>query len=155
MPGPGAAALHSSLHLLDACQASISVRLCIRLQLQTSCLCRCLACRDGGAGLQELTEQQQDTQLQCYFLFSLVWSLGANTDAEGRAIFDGLLRKLISKNTPPELAPFVTAPDVGALLSVMQCATCHARGLRAVCAHAYGDDGSKQPYQATACKRPA
>lgn len=69
-------------------------------------------CRDGGAALQELTEQQQAAQLQCYFLFSLVWSLGANTDAEGRAIFDSHLRKLISKNTPPELASFVTAPEV-------------------------------------------
>lgn len=62
--------------------------------------------------MQELSEQQQATQLQCYFLFSLVWSLGANTDAEGRAVFDGLLRKLLNKTTPPELAAFVTAPDV-------------------------------------------
>lgn len=73
-----------------------------------------LCCRRevGGAALQELSEQQQATQLQCYFLFSLVWSLGANTDAEGRAVFDGLLRKLLNKTTPPELAASVTAPEV-------------------------------------------
>lgn len=95
------------------------VRHLIAPQLLTDRHCRCLASRDGGASLQELTEQQQDTQLQSYFLFSLVWSLGANTDAEGRAIFDSLLRKLISRNTPPELAPFVTAPEVDALF--LQC----------------------------------
>jgi hypothetical protein len=77
------------------------------------------ACRDpSSAALQELTEQQQATQLQCYFLFSLVWSLGADVDAEGRAVFDSHLRKLINKNTAPELAAFVTAPEVSLARSV-------------------------------------
>lgn len=69
-------------------------------------------CRDDSAAAQELTEQQQATHLQCYFLFSLVWSLGANTDAEGRCTFDALLRKLISKSAPPELAALVQSPEV-------------------------------------------
>lgn len=69
--------------------------------------------RAGGTALQELTEQQQATLLQSHFLFSLVWSLGANTDRDGRAVFDGLLRKLISRNTPPELSAHVHAPEVG------------------------------------------
>jgi len=96
-PGQGVPRL--SVH---CCQCSVNVW-CLVLD----------ACREGSTELQELSEQQQATLLQCYFLFSLVWSSGANTDAEGRGVFDGLLRKLINRDVPPELAPFVHAPEVG------------------------------------------
>jgi hypothetical protein len=71
------------------------------------------ACRTPSTELQQLSEAQQAALLQCHFLFSLVWSLGANTGAEGRARFDGVLRGLISGNTPPEVAAHVRAPEVG------------------------------------------
>jgi hypothetical protein len=79
-------------------------------------LCNAADCREPAAPLEDSSEQQQATQqatqLQCYFLFSLVWSLGANTDAEGRAVFDGVLRKLLKREPPPEVAAFVTSPEV-------------------------------------------
>ena len=34
--------------------------------------------------LQELSEAQQATWIQCLFLFALVWSVGGNTDEDGR-----------------------------------------------------------------------
>ena len=73
-------------------------------------------CREPSTAEEESSEQQQATQLQCYFLFSLVWSLGANTDAEGRAVFDGVLRKLLKRETPHEVAAFVTSAEVCAML---------------------------------------
>jgi hypothetical protein len=69
-------------------------------------------CRNGSAAFAELSEQQQSALLQCHFLFSLVWSIGANTDDEGRKTFDGLLRKLLAGDASPELAAFVKAPEV-------------------------------------------
>jgi Dynein heavy chain AAA lid domain len=50
--------------------------------------------------------------VQAHFLFALVWSLGANTDAAGRATFDSLLRQLITGQAPAELSAYVTAPPV-------------------------------------------
>jgi hypothetical protein len=69
-------------------------------------------CSNGSAAFAELSKQQQSALLQCHFLFSLVWSIGANTDDEGRRTFDGLLRKLLAGDAPPELAAFVKAPEV-------------------------------------------
>lgn len=74
-------------------------------------MCNC-CCSNGSAALAELPEQQQAALLQCHFLFSLVWSIGANTDDEGRKTFDGLLRKLLAGDAPPQLADFITAPEV-------------------------------------------
>ena len=65
-----------------------------------------------SATLKELTDQQQATWIQCLFLFSLVWSVGGNTDEEGRRRFDQCLRKLITNDAPPELKPFVTGAFV-------------------------------------------
>jgi hypothetical protein len=79
-------------------------------QVLLLCACRC---SNGSAALAELSEQQQIALLQCHFLFSLVWSIGANTDEEGRKTFDGLLRKLLSGDAPPQLAAYVKAPEVG------------------------------------------
>lgn len=45
--------------------------------------------------------------------------MGANTDAEGRAVFDGVLRKLLKREPPPEVAAFVTSSEVS-------CACVHA-----------------------------
>lgn len=75
--------------------------------------CRILCChRSGTAALAELPEPQQAALLQAHFLFALVWSLGANTDDEGRRRFDGALRRLLAGDVPPELAAFVKAPPV-------------------------------------------
>lgn len=45
--------------------------------------------------------------MQSLFLFALVWSLGANTDEEGRATFDHMLRKLLINDPPADLKPHV------------------------------------------------
>lgn len=45
-----------------------------------------------SAVLKELTEPQQANWVTCLFLFSLVWSVGGNTDDEGRKRFDAMLR---------------------------------------------------------------
>lgn len=73
------------------------------------------ACRTNAAALAELTEQQQGSLLQCHFLFGLVWSIGANTDDEGRHTFDTMLRKLMKGETPSDLNGFVTSPTVSCL----------------------------------------
>lgn len=40
----------------------------------------------------ELSEEQQLNWMTSQFLFSLVWSLGGNTDEDGRKRFDSSLR---------------------------------------------------------------
>ena len=45
--------------------------------------------------------------LQSVFLFALVWSVGGNTDDEGRKVFDRILRKMLVNDAPPELKPYV------------------------------------------------
>ena len=52
------------------------------------------AFREGSeAQLSEMTEAAQAALLQAAFLFALVWSVGENTDEEGRKQFDATLRK--------------------------------------------------------------
>jgi len=52
--------------------------------------------------------------LTCYFLFSLVWSLGCVVDDDGRSKFDTFLRSLLQKELPAELdipgAPVLQVP---------------------------------------------
>lgn len=45
--------------------------------------------------------------VQSLFLFALVWSVGANTDEEGRATFDHTLRKLLINDPPADLKPYI------------------------------------------------
>lgn len=45
--------------------------------------------------------------VQSLFLFALVWSVGANTDEEGRNTFDHMLRKLLINDPPAELKPYI------------------------------------------------
>ena len=45
--------------------------------------------------------------LQSVFLFALIWSVGGNTDDEGRKVFDRILRKMLVNDAPPDLKPYV------------------------------------------------
>ncbi len=45
--------------------------------------------------------------VQSLFLFALVWSVGANTDEEGRTTFDHILRKLLINDPPADLKPYI------------------------------------------------
>ena len=67
---------------------------------------------DDPLALKELTEQQQTNWLQCLFLFSLVWSVGGNTDDEGRKRFDASLRRLLAADVPPDLKQYATGTYV-------------------------------------------
>ena len=60
----------------------------------------------------EMNENMQTVWIQSLFLFSLVWSCGANTDVEGRKQFDSLLRRLLVNDTPADLKVFMKAPAV-------------------------------------------
>jgi hypothetical protein len=102
--------------------------------------CSC-GCSNGSAALAELSEQQQSALLQCHFLFSLVWSIGANTDDEGRRTFDGLLRKLLAGDAPPELAAYVKAPEVSSwsnTRSMRGCCRCGSQCTQACLGASYG-----------------
>jgi dynein heavy chain len=68
--------------------------------------------RDPEKGLTGLEPATLSTLLQSYFLFALVWSLGANTDDKGRQHFSSSLRRLIAQSPPPDLINFVRAPAV-------------------------------------------
>lgn len=68
--------------------------------------------RDKPKLIEEMNENMQTVWIQSLFLFSLTWSCGANTDGEGRKVFDGMLRRLLVNDTPPDLKPFVKATAV-------------------------------------------
>ena len=44
--------------------------------------------------------------LQSFFIFSLVWAVGATVDGDGRAKFDAFLRQLLKRETPDDLKAF-------------------------------------------------
>lgn len=50
--------------------------------------------------------------VQSLFLFALVWSVGANTDEEGRTMFDRMLRKLLINDPPADLKPHIKVSTV-------------------------------------------
>ena len=52
--------------------------------------------------------------MQSLFLFALVWSVGANTDEEGRVTFDHMLRKLLINDASADLKPYVKVSPVHA-----------------------------------------
>lgn len=59
------------------------------------------------------------------FIFSLVWSIGASTENEGRGKFSGFLRKLLKKEVDPsperndfDLGPGLEISDPGFMLEV-------------------------------------
>ncbi|KAI8464307.1 MAG: dynein heavy chain and region D6 of dynein motor-domain-containing protein [Monoraphidium minutum] len=69
----------------------------------------------AGELAADVAPERRGALLQGAFLFGLVWSVGANTDGEGRARFDAALRRLIAAGAgrgepPPELAAWVSAP---------------------------------------------
>lgn len=65
--------------------------------------------------------------VQSLFLFALVWSVGANTDEEGRATFDHILRKLLINDPPADLKPYIKVSLRLPGFSVPFCCICLSR----------------------------
>jgi len=57
--------------------------------------------------IQAMNENLVIVWLDSLFLFSLVWTVGAVVDMEGRKKFDNILRKLLVGDPPAELKPFM------------------------------------------------
>ncbi|DBB17907.1 TPA: hypothetical protein ACH3X3_002922 [Trebouxia sp. C0006] len=68
--------------------------------------------RDKPQLFAEMNDNVQMVWLQSLFLFALVWSVGANTDEEGRTTFDHILRKLLINDPPADLKPYIKAAPV-------------------------------------------
>ncbi|GMH33280.1 hypothetical protein BSKO_01114 [Bryopsis sp. KO-2023] len=68
--------------------------------------------RDTPEVVSEMNENMQTVWVQSIFLFSLVWSIGANTNEVGRQRFDTVLRKLLVNDPPADVKPFIKAPPV-------------------------------------------
>lgn len=71
-----------------------------------------MCCRPPATSLAELPSSSVTTLLQSYFLFALVWSVGANTDQAGRQHFSAQLRKLLAQQPPADLLHWVKAAPV-------------------------------------------
>ncbi|MEW5317509.1 MAG: hypothetical protein WDW38_008798 [Sanguina aurantia] len=78
--------------------------------------------RDGNS---EMAVKDYPKILECLFVFSLVWSLGASTEGEGRAKFSTFLRKLLEQQvdrkidrTDFDLGPGLEILDPGFKLSL-------------------------------------
>lgn len=53
--------------------------------------------------------EQRGQWVECMFLFSVVWSLGASTDTEGRAKFSAFFRDLLQGRCPADVLSFDAA----------------------------------------------
>jgi len=62
--------------------------------------------------------------VQSLFLFALVWSVGANTDEEGRTTFDHTLRKLLISDPPADLKPYIKVSTTDFILMPCKAPTC-------------------------------
>lgn len=62
--------------------------------------------------VEEMPATQLTLWLQSLFIFSVVWSLGGNTDEAGRGRFNTLLRGILAHNVPQELAFWATGTAV-------------------------------------------
>lgn len=60
----------------------------------------------------QMNENMQVVWIQSIFLFSLVWSIGANTSEEGRKQFDSVLRKILVNDPPADIKPYIRAVPV-------------------------------------------
>ena len=67
--------------------------------------------------------------VQSLFLFALVWSVGANTDEEGRTTFDHTLRKLLINDPPADLKPYIKVSTTRLILTPCKART-HGMGGR-------------------------
>ena len=65
--------------------------------------------------------------VQSLFLFALVWSVGANTDEEGRTTFDHTLRKLLINDPPADLKPYIKVSTTHLILTPCKAQT-HGMG---------------------------
>jgi dynein heavy chain len=63
--------------------------------------------KDAGK-IASMKEALVSVWIDSLFLFSLVWSIGASVDEEGRTKFDAYLRKLMFNDVPEELVPWMT-----------------------------------------------
>ena len=55
----------------------------------------------------KMTENQVTVWLECLFIFSVTWTIGAITDNDGRIAFDAAMRNVISGNPDPQYKAFV------------------------------------------------
>ena len=60
------------------------------------------------ANIESMKEALVSVWIDSLFLFSLVWSIGASVDEEGRAKFDSYLRRLMFNDVPEELTMWMT-----------------------------------------------
>lgn len=68
--------------------------------------------RESPNEFAQTNENMQVVWIQSIFLFSLVWSIGANTSEEGRKQFDSLLRRILVNDPPMEVKPYIKAGPV-------------------------------------------
>eukprot|EP00892_Ulva_mutabilis_P009854 jgi/Ulvmu1/7240/UM035_0027.1 len=60
--------------------------------------------RQSPKVIEEMPGPQRTLWIQSLFLFSLCWSVGGNTDAAGRGVFNAYLRRLVANDIPEELS---------------------------------------------------
>lgn len=58
--------------------------------------------------VEDMPPAQASLWLQSHFIFSVIWSMGGNTDEAGRARFNTLFRGVLTNSVPEELALWAT-----------------------------------------------